>query len=517
MIASRRTLQCLLVSAATVSIAPVVARAQTPPESSPRAENAPPPESAARPENTPPPQPALPPPPPMTRTAPQQAALPTEEATPPSARMRFDTIFRGVPRYALTTSADAASADDRYWRAVTMAPLQQRATLDASGLMNGHLEAHLSAWGAIDLASFGGDVRVAGDVAVAWMKYRRGPWGLWGGRRFMPWGAPGGVHVDGLGGEMNFGGGVTFEAVVGRPVTPQYAPTLLETQSQCGGTCGLWLGPRPGFEGVTAAGGARLAWSSPGLASAAVSFLEHWAQGIPARRVVEGSFIATPTRWLDARGTLAWDMLGLGVMQADLDLAAWLGRRVEFDVGYGHLNPQLLIPRYSILSVFVTREFDEGRARVAWRIVPMLQVGIEGAMQHYDVPGRDASQYGAQWGSRAEVWVRVNSTDRRAQLLAMASHRDDGTRRMTLIRIAGQFPIIRDFLAALEAAVALDNDDFTASRTSWYGRASVDGPLTAALRLGASIDGVRSPIAASELRGMVHLTARLDLRTGAQR
>ncbi|MEI8256088.1 MAG: hypothetical protein WCJ30_10500 [Deltaproteobacteria bacterium] len=431
--------------------------------------------------------------------------------------MRFDTIFRGVPRYALTTATtDAASADDRYWRAVTMAPLQQRATLDATGLLNGHLEAHLSAWGAIDLTAPATDGRIAGDVAVAWMKYRGGPVGLWGGRRFLPWGAPGGVHVDGLGGELYFGSGITFEAIVGRPVTPTYAPSLAETQSQCHGTCGPWLGPRPGFEGVTAAGGARVAWSAPGLASAAVSFLEHWAQGIPVRRVIEGSFVAAPLRWLDARGTLAWDMLGLGVMQADLDVAAWLGRRLELDVGYGHLNPQLLIPRYSILSVFVTREFDEGRARVAWRIVPMIQVGVEGAMQHFDVPGVDPSQYGPQWGSRAEVWVRVNSTDRRAQFLAMASHRDDGSRRMTLLRVAGSFPIFRDYLAALEAAVALDNDDFTAARTSWYGRASVDGPLTPALRLGASIDGVRSPIAASELRGMVHLTARLDYPAGAR-
>jgi hypothetical protein len=446
------------------------------------------------------------------RTA--QAQSPTaslsDEALPPSVHMRFDTIFRGVPRYVLTTSAQPLSESDRYWQVLILAPLQQRAVLDASHLADGHLEAHLSAWGALDLAAPTADGHIAGDIAVAWARYHRGPWGVWAGRRFMPWGAPGGVHIDGAGAEVQLGAGMVLEAVAGRPVTPAY---------------GALLGPHPGFDGVTAAGGVRFGWAHPGRASASVSYLEHWAEGIPARRVVEGSLVVTPVRWLDARGSISFDLLGLGVMQADADAAAWIGREFEFDAGYGHLNPALMIPRWSILSVFVTRTFDEGRARASWRITPNVAVGAEGALQHYELPAdatrpdraavtQDSTRpdYINPWGSRVEVFVRVTTTDRRGQFMAMASHRDDGVRPMTLVRLAGSFPVVQDILCALEAATALDNDDVSAPRTSWYGRVSVDGPLTPRWRLGGSLDAVRSPIAQGELRGMLHLTGFVDLQ-----
>jgi hypothetical protein len=56
--------------------------------------------------------------------------------------VRIDSVFRGVPRYVLTAADGQASAADRYWRTVTLAPIMARATLDARGLSNGHLEAH---------------------------------------------------------------------------------------------------------------------------------------------------------------------------------------------------------------------------------------------------------------------------------------------------------------------------------------------------------------------------------------
>lgn len=429
------------------------------------------------------------------------AQTPSEDS-PASMRMRFDVIFRGVPRYVLTTQENPASADDRYWRSIALAPLQERFLLDGTNFMHGHVDVHLSAWDSVDLTDpTSSDGRVAGDVAVAWTKYHRGPWSVWGGRRFIPWGAPGGVHLDGLGVEVRLTEGLTLDALAGRPVTPAY---------------GSLLGGHPGFDGVTAAGGARIGWSQPGTFSAAVSYLEHWAAGIPVRRIAEATFVVNPTRWLNVRGEVSWDLLGLGIMQADVDAAAWVGRTVEVDAGYGHLDPALLIPRWSILSVFVTRTYDEGRLRAAWRILPVLQVGAEGAMQHYDVPGVDASQQGPQWGSRVEFFVRATSRDRRFQFTAMASHRDDGVHRMLLLRTAGSFPIWGPLLGALEAATALDDDDFAAPRTSWFGRASVEGPVAAAWRLGASVDGVRSPLAASELRGMIHLTGRFDVRLGGR-
>lgn len=420
---------------------------------------------------------------------------------PADVRMRFDTIVRGITRYALTATDNAASASDRYWRAVAMAPLQERATLDATRLYDGHIDAHLAAWGAIDLANPTGDGRIAGDLAVAWTRYRAGPVGVWGGRRFIPWGAPGGVHLDGLGGEVSLGGGFTADVVVGRPVTPTY---------------GSLLGPTPGFDGTTAAGGARIGWTLTGRASSAISFLEHWAQGIPTRRVVQADVTATITRWLDLRAGLSVDLLGLGVMQAEVDVSAFPTRAIELDVGYGHTDPGLLIPRWSLLSVFVTRTWDEARARATWRIVPSVQVGVEGAVLRYSLAGREDNVDGPPWGSRLEAFARVTARDRRTQLLVMVSRRDDGARPMTLVRVAGSAALVRDLVGSVELASALDQDSFDAPRTSWYGRVSVDGPLATGWRLGASVDAVRSPVAASELRGFVHMTTRFELRGGGR-
>lgn len=93
------------------------------------------------------------------------------------------------------------------------------------------------------------------------------------------------------------------EVVIGRPVTPSY---------------GGIMGPLPGFEGATAAGGVRLGWTLPGTLVTSASFLEHWAQGIPARRVIQADMIATFSRSVDAHASIAYDLLGLGVMQADV-------------------------------------------------------------------------------------------------------------------------------------------------------------------------------------------------------
>jgi hypothetical protein len=416
---------------------------------------------------------------------------------PGSLRMRFDTIFSGTPHYVLTAQSGAPSIDDRYWRVVLLAPLQQRVTGDALGLVDGNVEAHLAAWVAVDLAAPTADGHIAGDVALAWMRYRRGPFALWLGRRFVSWGAPGGVHIDGVGGEVQLASGLSCDAIAGRPVTPTY---------------GALLGPQPGFEGETFAAGARVGWSQPGVYSTSVSMFEHWADGIPVRRVVEMSAVATPLRWMDLRGSISWDLLGFGVMQADADASAWVARKLEFDIGYGHMNPALLIPRWSILSVFITRTFDEARARAAWHITRNVEVGGEAAAQHYSLPDPAPVQAEPQWGSRFEVFARANTADHRITVVASASHRDDGSLRMTLLRIAGSMRVVQLLSVALEGATAVDNDDFTAPRTSFYGRASVNTPFATAYSLGASLDAVRSPIAASEVRAMVHFTATATVR-----
>ncbi|MFO0605116.1 MAG: hypothetical protein U0324_18185 [Polyangiales bacterium] len=413
------------------------------------------------------------------------AAQTSDRRPAESVRVRLDAVFRGVPRYVLTASDQQANAPERYWRAVTLAPLVARANLDAQNLLGGRLETHLSAWGAVDLALAEPGSYAAGDLAVAWARATLGPWSLWAGRRFVPWGPPGGLHVDGIGGEAR-AGGFAVEVMVGRPVTPAW---------------GALVGAQPGFDGVTAAAGARVAWAMPGRVMASAAYVERWAYGVAGVRAVSLDAVATPNERLDLRGSLVLDATGAGVTQAGADVDWSPGSWGSLGVGYAHVDPARLIPRWSILSVFVTDVFDEARAWAVLRPARAITLRVEGAGQRYAAPG---TQDDARWGHRVEAALRLASADRRRTGTLSASRRDDGVRPLTLVRAAGLWTLPRDVAVALELAAALDDDSTASARTSLYGRASVEVPLGRAWRAGASLDGVRSPIAAAELRGMAH-------------
>ncbi|MBI5513344.1 MAG: hypothetical protein HY909_06215 [Deltaproteobacteria bacterium] len=414
------------------------------------------------------------------RSAGAQGALPEARV-----RMRLDALFRGVPRYVLTASERQATADERYWRATALAPWVSRAVLDASGLYRGRVEAHLSAWGAVDLAVSDPGHFAAGDLAVAWARGREGPWSVWLGRRFVPWGPPGGLHVDGVGVEAR-AGAFEAEAMVGRPVTPAY-----------GGAAGA----QPGFDGVTATSGARLGWASPGRAAVSVSYVERWARGVAGVRALSLDASASPHAKLELRGSLALDAAGVGVSQASADLEWFALRALTVGAGYGHVDPSRLLPRWSILSVFATDVFDEARLSLAWRPSRAVSLRVEGAGQRYATPGAEEA---ARWGHRVEGALRVSSSDRARQCTVSASRRDDGVRPLTVIRVAGLWTVGGALALALEAALAVDDDGPSSPRTSAYTRGSVEVPLGGAWRLGASVDGVRSPLAVAELRGLVH-------------
>jgi hypothetical protein len=415
------------------------------------------------------------------------------QPAPEGVRLRLDAVFRGVPRYVLSVSDRQATADERYWRAITLAPLVSRANLDAVGLVRGRVEAHLSAWGAVDLAVAEPGRFAGGDLAVAWARGRVGPCSLWLGRRFVPWGPPGGMHLDGVGAEAR-AGGFEVEAVVGRPVTPSF---------------GALAGAQPGFEGVTASGGARLGWSDPGVFSASVAYAERWAFGVPGVRVVSVDVAAAPHRRLDLRVAVTLDATGAGVTQATAD-AEWLALpALTAAVGYGHVDPARMLPRWSLLSVFATDVFDEGRASLTWRPTRAVSLRAEGAGQRYAAPGSDE---GARWGHRADLALRVSSADRRRQGTATVTRRDDGVRPLTMLRVAGVWTVGPEVGLALELAAALDDDNPTAPRSSYYTRGTVDVPLGRGWRLSASLDGVRSPLALAELRGMAHASWTFERR-----
>lgn len=409
----------------------------------------------------------------------------------PEARVsgRADLFFRFTPQARLTVEENASGAVDRYWRAVSTAPLYARAFVDARDLWRGRVEAHVAGWAAVDLFASQDQV-AAGDLALAWGSMRLGPHNAWLGRRFVPWGLPGGAHVDGGGAAVNTSFGLTLEALAGRPVTPRYDGTL---------------GPTPSFDGAAAVWGVRAAYANPGRFTASASWMERWGQGIPAQRVFSAEALWTPTARLDLRGAAVVDGGSGDLVQGRVEALVLLGRRSDISAGWAHADVARLIPRWSILSVFAGPVYDEFFLGGAWRPTRGLAVGIEAALRLLDVPGRAQGSFGATLASRIDARVRVAPTPDGPQGLLHVSRRDDGETSLTVFRLVGSFPLHRLLDGMLEASAALDGDDPSAPRSAYYARGTLEVKLGGPWRVGATVDATRA-VTISEVRGALNVS-----------
>lgn len=411
------------------------------------------------------------------------------DAPAPRVSGRADLYFRFNPQARLTVEENASGAVDRYWRALATAPLYARAFVDARNLWRGRVEAHVAGWAAVDLFASQEQV-AAGDLALAWGSMRLGPHVAWLGRRFVPWGLPGGAHVDGGGFAVNTSFGLTLEALAGRPVTSRFESSL---------------GSVPSFDGAAAVWGVRAAYANPGHFTASAAWMERWGQGIPAQRVFTAEALWTPSTRLDLRGSAVIDGGSGDLVQGRVEALVMLGRRSDVSAGWAHADVARLIPRWSILSVFAGPVYDEFFVGGAWRPTRGVTVGLEGALRLLDVPGRAQASYGATLASRIDARLRIAPETDGPQGLVHVSRRDDGERSLTVFRLVGAIPLHRVLDGVLEASAALDGDDPEAPRSAYYGRAALEVKLGGPWRVGATVDATRG-LAISELRGAMNIS-----------
>lgn len=419
-----------------------------------------------------------------------RAEGPRDVPTPVRISARADLYFRVTAQPRLTVEETPAGVEQRFWRAVTTAPLYERASLDAYGLMSGRVEVHLAGWGAIDLAA-SHEQLAAGDLALGWARFAGRAGALWGGRRFVEWGLPGGLHVDGVGAEVKPFSGFTLEAVAGRPVTPRHDGAI---------------GPVGSFDGVAAAWGVRARYLDPGRLALSAAWMERWTEGIPGQRVASGDGVWSPSSHVDIRGAVVLDAGGGRVVQARADVLVMPARRWDVSAGWSHADVAALIPRWSILSAFAGPVYDEFFGGATWRVTRGFAVGAEAALRLLDVPGRTLDEQGPALATRFDVRARITPRPNGAQALVHLSRRDDGVVALTVLRAAGTFPVGARVDAMLEAAAALDGDDPAAPRSAYYARATAEVRVGAAWRVGATVDGVRSVTSPFELRGALHAT-----------
>jgi hypothetical protein len=421
------------------------------------------------------------------------------EEGPPSGwrtRLRLDTILRWAPRYVVDVEQTVWGADQLYWRRVDALPLYLRVGLDSSwqqaeqGPMAADL--HLAAWAGLDTTLGLDDMGLAaGDFAVAYGRFAYGPASVWVGRRFITWGPPGGLQLDGGGVEVGSRIGLAGEVVVGRPVTPVYDSLM---------------GVRPSFEGATLAYGARIHYRHPGLASASLAYTEQWARGIATDRLLSAEVTAVPTRRLDLRGSIVFDPVDLAVEQASAQIFVLAISQLELDTGYTFTDPTRLLPTWSILNSFASGAFHEASLGATVSIGAAHFVRAEGAARYYVVPGRDDDE-ATWWGYRADLVYRWLPQHRRYQLRAGASRRAEDLAGLTVVHGAFGWAFATRFQLAFEGAISID-DNRERARDSYLGRLTFEVALRHDWHLGASVDAARTAFVDAEVRGMLHASWR---------
>lgn len=414
----------------------------------------------------------------------------TASASEVRVTARADLFFRVTPQARLTVEETPSGVEQRYWRALTTAPLYARAAVDVQGLAGGRVEAHLAGFGAVDLA-VSTEQPAAGDLALAWARVSGQVLSGWGGRRFVEWGLPGGLHVDGIGAEVRPLAGLSVEALVGRPVSPRYTGSL---------------GPVGAFDGAAAAWGLRARYLHAGRLAVALAWMERWQEGIPGQRIASADAVWSVSSRVDVRGAVMLDAADLRVVQARGDVVVVPTRRWDVTAGWSHADVAALIPRWSILSAFAGPVYDEVFAGATWRATRGFGLGAEAALRVLDVPGRTLEQQGPPLATRFDVRARFMAPGGGPQGLVHFSRRDDGVASLSVLRASAAFPVAARLDAMVEAAAALDGDDFTAPRSAYYGRVGAEVHLGEAWRVGATVDVARAVTTPLELRAALHAT-----------
>jgi hypothetical protein len=406
-------------------------------------------------------------------------------ASPWRLRSRHDVIVGWQPRYQLDTTATPVGLEQQLWRRVDLLLLYDRISLDGTFTIDEHTSValHFSGWGSVDLLSDASGGVASGDAAIAYAELSVAPFSLWAGRRFLAYGPPGGLHVDGGGASVRSTIGIFAEAFAGRPVTP------IRTNLQ---------GPQPDFVDDAFAYGARVGYDAAGSIAASASYAELWSHGILGSRTVDLSSVWTPGD-LHVEGNLKLDAHAGGIVQARA-VAAWNPiRALAIDLDYLHVEPQRWIPTWSILSVFETSTFDEAMLGATMRPWRALALRAEGAARIYTRPTNGETTT----GYRADLSVHLMpGLDGGPSVRVQASRRDDGVIGYTVLTAGTAFDVLRGVIVALDGAFALDDHG---GRLSTIARGNVDFALLREWAFGATLSLARTPLADAEGRAMLRI------------
>ncbi len=411
----------------------------------------------------------------------------SQETPRKRVRARYDTLLRWAPRYQLSTTEGPLGLQQQYWRRADALPLYHRITVDASNLIDGTTSVHFSGWGALNLLADSTGAFAVGDIAIGYAEFSLSPLRSWAGRRFVTYGPPGGLHVDGIGMSLRAQGGFTAEIFLGRPVTPNRNNVV---------------GGQASFEGPAFAYGARLAYAYANRLRTSLAYAESIREGMTGSRTIDaaGSWYQGAFRFESAAKI---DVLNLGLAQAQV-VGSWRASAlVECGLAFLHVEPGRWIPAWSILSVFETSTFDELSLATTLRVARPISVRAEIAGRKYSA--QDEQE--ARFGYRGDLTARGMPTPRSSLRWRInVSRRDDGVVGYTLLNGGIGIRPWTAVVTSIDGSFAIDDEG---GRDSALLRLSADYEPSAAWILGATVSLARTPLAEAEMRGLLRASWRI--------
>lgn len=276
-------------------------------------------------------------------------------------RVGLVSLIVGLANSARADTLQASSTtmligrqDFRVGAVQTAVPIFEIVDVSASDVRTPYtddLEIGVSTWGALDAANgvrfwqngaLATDRRLSGDVNTAFVRadFLNKALSLRVGRQLIPDGVARMIQIDGGQLRLVLPAGFGLSGFAGSPVQPRFEAR--------GGPFTV------GNTTATFVTGGRASWRYPGLLDVGASAAFATDRGDPSRQDVGGDFRLTPHRVLAFVGSGWWSVYEQRIGEASIAGVLTPSPLVDLTLDYRHYEPDLFLPRNSILSVFAS-------------------------------------------------------------------------------------------------------------------------------------------------------------------
>ncbi len=334
---------------------------------------------------------------------------------------RADTI-----QTSSTTMLNAGQ-DYRAGNVQTAVPAYEMVDISATDVKTPYtdnLEITLSTWGAFDAGNnvrfwqngaLATDNRLSGDINLAFVRadFFDRTLTLRVGRQMVADGVARMLQIDGGELELKLPAGFGVSGYAGTPVQPRF--------QALGGPYTV------GNTEATFVTGSRVFWRYPGLLDVGTSVAIATDRGDVSRQDVGADFRFTPTQMLTFVGSGWWSLYEDRIGEASLSAIVSPVRQLDVTLDYRHVEPDLFLPRNSILAVFAADKRNDLGGAVHWGAMKNLGVDAD-----YHVLLEEGAGTGHWARLKGTLHPGVNST-----VGAEASYLHEPENGYTLARLFG--------------------------------------------------------------------------------